>query len=50
MKKEILRKAAYWLQVEEVSHEPAVQRYARRKYEQYMSSLKPVALRLAVGR
>jgi|GEM_PF-5306771 len=49
MTKDKLRnQAAMWIQIEEVAHEPAVMRYARKKYEQCMRRLegKPL-LRLA---
>jgi hypothetical protein len=42
MRMELLRDAAYWLQVEEVAQEPAVQRYARRRHNRIMSLLRSV--------
>lgn len=41
MRMMLIRQAAYWLQVEEVAQEPAVQRYARRRYERIMRFLRP---------
>lgn len=44
MRMKLIRQAAYWLQVKEVAHEPAVQRYARRRYDRIMAMLKPMAV------
>ncbi|MGG1601101.1 hypothetical protein [Paenibacillus naphthalenovorans] len=44
MRMKLIRQAAYWLQVEEVAHEPAVQRYVRRRYDLIMAVLKPMAV------
>ncbi|MFC6454943.1 hypothetical protein [Paenibacillus vulneris] len=41
MRYDLIKEAAYWMQVEEVAHEPAVQRYARRRYERIMRLLRP---------
>jgi len=41
MRNALIKDAAYWLQVAEVAHEPAFQRYARRRYARIMRMLRP---------
>ncbi|WP_275667909.1 hypothetical protein [Paenibacillus oryzisoli] len=39
MREQILRSAAYWVQVKEIAKEGAVKRYAQLKYERYMNAV-----------